>query len=291
MQRKSVLKLAMLVMMVMVWGCDPEKVLNEYFAKMGLTRLAVLRDDIEPGGLVLVSDGKAHYADNMLDYVPNDAAQDFSIAAKGGQDEYNAILRSQKSDRTIEPNVAISFMQKVLPVSLGSDFKLSDKVNIDLIDAKVKRLKIPTVSRFLASNSSGEFRNALWDFAGEKKGIESYLIYETWRAKKLKISTESDHSITPSLKVGEVKSLISSIDAKFTLTRTDNSSLEIDGDHYYVFAVRTAQLARGANRAAVSLKVTNFSTPADWGIMAAGTDEKYSISPTGSFETPLLLQK
>jgi len=238
----------------------------------------------------LVSNNQALYADNMLDYTEEGPAQDFSFSAQGVQDEYQAVLRSYNSDRAIEPNIALGFIEKVLPISFSGNLKLSSKVHIDLVDATVKRLKIPTVKSFLATTGSKEFRNAVWEFSNEGSDVATYIVYETWRAKKIKITSENNQDISPSIKVGEVSSLVSSIDAKFKITRTSGSTLEIDGDRYYVFAVRTAQLVRGSSKPAVSLKVTNFTKPAGWGIMGAGGDEKYSIAPLGNFETPLTLK-
>ena len=49
-----------------VLACDPEDVINDYFRKMGLTRLAVLQTDVQPGTVILMKGHEAFLADHIL---------------------------------------------------------------------------------------------------------------------------------------------------------------------------------------------------------------------------------
>ncbi|MGZ5178540.1 MAG: hypothetical protein ACXWCW_30810, partial [Burkholderiales bacterium] len=131
-------------------------------------------------------------------------------------------------------------------IDLSSSLSLKANVNIDLINAKVKRMKIPAVQRFLGSNSSAPFRSAVGGFTGDGK-TKAFLIYETYEANKLKITASNNTDITDSINVQEIK-VISSAEGKFSLKRTSTTEHELTGDKFYVFAVRTGELQTPGRR-------------------------------------------
>jgi len=275
----------MLIVALASAGCDPNVVINKYFAKMGLNRLAVVRDDVKPGGLVLSNSKGAVYADNMLDYVTDDPGKvQLAITAGNQLSNYNAAVGSYKDDRSIDASAALNFLQTLLPVDLKSSLSLKTSVSIDLIDAKVTRMKVPSVQQFLGSSASDPFRKAVASFTADGK-TKAYIIFETWETNKLKITSSSGTDITDSVDVSKVK-IISSAQGKFSLSRKSSSELELSGDKFYVFAVRTGQL-QSAN-GGLTFTPMNFVPPKDLGIKAAGGDDSFS-APVNADYAPLTL--
>src|SRR6185503_6502833 len=184
----------------------PNKEINSYFGKLGLNRLAVVRDDIQPGGLVLSNDKGAMYADNMLDYVTAQPGKvQLALTSGEQQSNYDAVIASYKGDRSIEASAALKFIQSFLPIDLSNSVSLKTNVNIDLINAKVKRMKIPAMQQFLNSNDSQGFRTAVGGFTAADKKSRAFVIYETYETNKLKISSSSGTEITSSINVNEIK--------------------------------------------------------------------------------------
>jgi len=267
------LQSATVCLLLLFSACDPEKVVNEYFGKAGLSRLAALRDDIEPGGLILVGKQGAIYADNMFDYVdqPPDDEREYGIVPGDGTTDFNAVLRQYTGDRKMEAGLALNFLKTVLPAPIGLESKivLTNRVSIDLVNAKVRKMKIPAIQRFLGREESKPFRKYV-----KEQQRDAYLVYETWRTSKLKITAEAGKDVTSSLSVGELKPLLSDGKFNFTYKRTSKSELEISGDNFYVFAVRTAKLKPTPNSDSFAIEVTEFLYPKEWGIK--GGDLRYA---------------
>jgi hypothetical protein len=273
MKRNKAVMLFVVLVVAVLDGCDPNVVINKYFAKMGLNRLAVVRDDIKPGGLVLSNNKGSLYADNMLDYVTEEPGKvQISLTSGDQLSNYQAVIASYKDDRSIDASAALSFLQTFLPVDLKSSLSLKTNVSIDLINAKVTRMKIPSVQQFLNSDASQPFRSAVTKFTADGK-TKAYLVFETWETNKLKITSSNGTDITDSVEVSKVK-IISSAEGKFSLSRKSSSELELTGDRFYVFAVRTGQL-QSAN-GGYTFAPMNFVLPKDLGIKAAGGDESFS---------------
>jgi hypothetical protein len=268
-------------------GCDPEQTVNNYFAQQGLNRLAIVRDDIQPGGLILANSKGAMYADNMFDYATKPASAEYTFSAGDGTAEYQAVLRGFTQDRSIDPNVAVKFLLNMIPVDLGSEFKFNDKVTIDLTQTTVRRMKIPVVQSYLNSNSSRDFRLAVSQFVQDGK-TSAYVVYETWRAKTLKIQTESGKDISNTLGIGAVK-VVASATGKFSYKRTSKSEIELSGDKFYVFAIRTGMLEKNEDN--FKFKPMDFLKPQGWGVKAAGTDIQYSAPINGDFSAVTLLSQ
>ncbi|MCI0625488.1 MAG: hypothetical protein L0387_28230 [Acidobacteria bacterium] len=265
-------------------ACDPEKIMNDYYAKMGLNRLAAPRDDIEPGGLILSKNNKALYADNMFDYVTAvDSANQYGITALEKIGDFNAILKKYEGEKSLDAETAIKFLESLLPIKLGGKLNLTGKVNIEMVSAKVRRMKIPTIQTFLNRTKESEpFVEAVTSFLSD--GNRTYLVYETWRTKKLKITGEGGKEISSNADIGKIMPLIDESSIKLSYKFKNKSELEITGDKFYVFAVRTGELVKGTSARTLTFKPTSFQKPSEWGIKSAGTDEQYSAPILGNFE-------
>jgi len=62
--------ISVMIVLAIATACDPSKGLNQAFAKLGLTRLATVRNDVVPGALIVKGKNDAIFADNITDYVP-----------------------------------------------------------------------------------------------------------------------------------------------------------------------------------------------------------------------------
>jgi len=89
----------LLPLMFLVVACNPDDTVNSYFAKLGLNRLALARNDIEPGALILVGGQGAIYADNMFDYLETEPENEYGIWAGDKVSEYKALLRRYQGER------------------------------------------------------------------------------------------------------------------------------------------------------------------------------------------------
>jgi hypothetical protein len=81
--------------------------------------------------------------------------------------------------------------------------------------------------------------------------------------------------------------IISSASGKFSLSRKSSSELELSGDKFYIFAVRTGQLQ--AVGGGLTFTPMNFVPPKDLGIKAAGGDDSFS-APVNQDFAPLTLE-
>jgi hypothetical protein len=286
MKNNRIVTLVVLLILVLTpIGCDPNVVINKYFAKMGLNRLAVVRDDVKPGGLVLSNSKGSLYADNMLDYVSEEPGKvQVSLTAGDQFSNYQAVIGSYKDDRSIEASAALNFLQTFLPIDLSSSLSFKTSVSIDLINARVTRMKVPSVQQFLGLSAAEPFRKAVATFTADGK-TKAYIIFETWETNKLKITSSNGTDITDSVDVSKVK-IISSAQGKFSLSRKSSSELELSGDKFYVFAVRTGQL-QSAN-GSLTFTPMNFVPPKDLGIKGAGGDESFS-APVNTDYAPVTL--
>lgn len=264
--------LTICIVTVGLLSCDPNQIVNDFFAKQGLNRLAVLRDDIQPGGLVLADKNGAVYADNILDYVNSSDEVSIPITVRDGTSEFDAVIRSYAADRTVDPSATLNFVKQILPIDFSGEFKLTSNVSIDQINAKVRRMKIPDVRRFLASDAANGLKAEI-DIDLRQK-LTPYIIYEIWSTNKIKLVADGGKDISTSVTVGQIGKLVSGAKGSFTYKKTDKSTLEISGDKYYVFAIRTGKLEKNGN--AIDFLQTKFVPPSGFGVKAAGTDTEYS---------------
>jgi hypothetical protein len=277
--KKSVTLCLVGVLLLSTVGCDPEKVVSEYFRKAGLTRLAGIRTDVEPGGLVIVGKEGAIYADNMLDYLETSPETEYPIVGGDGKQEIDAILKKFTSEKSMGAELAVKFLQGVFPAPIGLEAKLglTNSVKIDLINAKLRRMKIPTVNKFLSTSDSLPFRKAVLESMASKQ--KAYLIYETWRSNKLKITSEQEKDVSTSIDVGQVKEILGEGKLKFYVKRLSKSELEISGEQYYVFAVRTGELLPIAGSERLKFDITGFVRSTDSGIKSGGEEDDKFTAP------------
>ena len=265
----------------LVVACDPQQMVRTYYATMGLNQLAVPRDDIEPGGVIL-SDRRrklASYADNIFDYADG-PTQEYAISGTNAMYLFNAALRSWNSDRTIEGPLALEFLDKILPVSVSGSLALTSKVTIAPVQAKVKRMKIPALQRYLSSRDSTQFRETVKIYQQNNSNLKVAIIYEVYRAKEISLVAQDGNDVASSVAVGQV-GLVGSAQTGFKYNKLTKSELVIQGDNYYAFAVRAALIEPGTLPNTYLISQFNFSLPGGWGIQSAGTEITYSTSVIG----------
>src|ERR1700730_17528418 len=124
------LAVAVCTLVSLLVGCDPQKMINDYFAKQGLNPLAVVRNDIKPGALIIHKGNKNIFADTVFDYTQ--ATKPTSSEEKlSGTKDFDAVLKKYESDRNVSGSVATDFLKTVLPVNISADLGLTGNVTID----------------------------------------------------------------------------------------------------------------------------------------------------------------
>ena len=264
-------------------ACDPEDLINGYFRQMGLTRLAVLQMDVQPGTVILMKGNEAFLGDHVLDYVDQTADPSHDDGTFGGsaKDEVDAVLKRFSAKSELTGKIAMSFLASVFRLSPGLDLGLAGAVSISLPDAKVRKMKVAKLEKFLTLNDSLTFQKKVREW--KQRGVTPYVAYEVYRAKSLKILSVEGKDVAPSLKANTVTPL--SIEGIITVTykKTASNELIVDGDRYYAFAVRTAKLNVDSAQT-VTVDRTEFVKPSEWGIKSAGTDDQYAAPLVKNFE-------
>lgn len=278
-----------IVLMGAMVGCDPEEQINQYFAYLGLTRLAVPRTDIEPGSLIVVNGKEAFFADHMLDYVDQegDAKQDYGIFGGDKIEEYQAMLRQYQGNTALSSKTALQFVQGLFQLNPGIDLGLTGQVQIEMVDAKFRKMKVSAIQKFLNRKESLGFRDAVLQHL--KQGHQAYVAFEVYRTKSLKIVSEAGQELAPSVKIDTVTPLPVKGEGSVTYKKSSKNEMVLNRNRYYAFAVRTARLIQGRGGSDLTIDQTGFAKPAGWGIKSAGTDDQYS-APLGESFTPITLQ-
>jgi hypothetical protein len=259
-------------------SCDPEDEINRYFAQSGLTRLAVLRTDVQPGTLILTRGNEAFLGDHILDYVDREADpdHDYGTFAGSAKDEVDAVLRRFHSQTQLSAQTALEFLMSVFRLAPEVDVGLTGTVKINLPDAKVRKMKVASLEKFLTRKDSHLFRTKVREWA--KQDLTPYVAYEVFRAKSLTIVAEDGKDVAPSLAVGATANLPVKAEGKVAYKKTAGNELKVAGDRYVAFAVKTARLLSGTtdDKDAVVVDRTQFVKPKEWGIKSAGTDDQYA---------------
>ena len=259
-QLKSRLLPAVLVVMTVLSsaGCDPDRELDKAVAKKGLNRLVTVNDYIEPGALILVEGKDGLYADNIADYVGDKAGISIPLTSADQMAEYKAVLSKYSEDRSVGASAAAKFIQSFLPVDVSASLNIKANVNMDMIEAKVKRLKIPDLIKLVQRPELQPFREAVQSFT--KDGKKAFLVYETYRSSALKLTATGGLDISTNITTGEVKPVLAEGKGAFSLKRTSGSELIISGDTFYVFAVRTCQLTVDPKTNQLGVKLGTFGS-------------------------------
>jgi len=263
-------------------GCDPEDLINGYFKQMGLTRLAVLQADVQPGTIILMKGSEAFLGDHVLDYVdqPLDPSHDYGTFGGSVRDEVDAILRKFSGSTALSGKAAMSFLTSVFRLSPSLDLGLTGTVSIALPDARVRKMKVADLEKFLSRNESLTFQKKVYEW--NQQGLSPYVAYEVYRAKSLKISSAEGKDVAPSLKANTITPLPIESNISVVYKKTVSNELIVAGDRYYAFAVRTAKLIVDTEQA-VTVDRTDFVKPEKWGIKSAGTDDQYAAPLAKNF--------
>jgi len=109
---------------IVLTACDPSKALDKAFAKFGLTRLALVRTDMEPGAVIVSKNNNAIYADHIADYAskPTSLPTEFQDRTK----EASAYIPKIEGSSDIEPSVAVSLLEALIPLDASADFKFTN---------------------------------------------------------------------------------------------------------------------------------------------------------------------
>lgn len=247
-------------------GCDPNKRANKFFTDLGLNRLAILRTDIKPGGVILADNKQTMYAGNVTKYVSALSSKDSADSASS----FMAVIPSYIGKDGLDGNASLKFLDSVLPVSISNSLRLNGSVTLNQIQATVQRMEPDDIQAVLNDSQQNARLSAKlqekWD-----QNADLYLIYETYSAKKFSLKTVSDSNISPEIDINQTKT-ISSGTAKLTITHSSNSELTIDTDTSYIFAVRAAKIEpRGG-----SWRLRVLQTPPAFGLGTKAEGDKYS---------------
>lgn len=264
-------------------GCDPEDLINDYFRQMGLTRLAVLQTDVQPGTLILMKGNETFLGDHFLDYVDQsvDPSRDYGTFSGSAKDDVDAVLRKFSGNTALSGKVAMSFLASVFRLSPSLDLGLTGTVSIALPDAKVRKMKVANLEKFLSRTDSLTFQKKVREWT--QQGVTPYVAYEVYRAKSLKVLSAEGKDVAPSLKANTVTPL--PIEGTITVAykKAASNELLVAGNRYYAFAVRTAKLNVDSEQT-VTVDRTEFVKPKEWGIKSVGTDDQYAAPLVKNFE-------
>jgi len=251
---------------------DPQKAADQIFNDEGLNRLRKPNDYMQVGSIIIVKDKKAIYADNMTDYVPADTNTTVAVPLVSGR----AVIKSYQNETAMTAETALNFLDSFMPVKASGKLALSTNVKMDMINANVKRMKIPDMRNFLSDDTSAAFRAAVMRYL--QKGNKVFIAYETYTTNKFKLTADGGKDISVGATVGEIKPIFSGAEPKFTYKKTSKSEIVINGDTYYVFALRTGELVMDQQTRTLDFVETKFAPK---GVLAAGTDVRFSSALVG----------
>ena len=276
---RSVTGLALLFCAFTILSCDPEEEIHQYFAELGLNRLALVRTDLQPGSLILVGTNGPVYAGHVGSYTSSpDVLSTDSIT------DYEAVIGKYTGDRSLSASAALSFIKGLFQFAPGADLSFSGRVHVDLIESHAQRMEVDQIKKFLGSDEGQPFVQEVLDAFGD--GERAFLAYEVHRAQRLKISSTDGSELAPSLKAGTVGQLPLKGEASLSYKKVSDRELVLEGKQEYAFAVRTGELVPGRATDTVRFKVTNFLKPGY--VKSVGTDDRYS-SPVLDGYAPLAL--
>ncbi|MGD9726892.1 MAG: hypothetical protein AB7V39_10900 [Nitrospiraceae bacterium] len=267
---------------LMLLACNAEEKINDYFGQMGLTRLAVLQTDVQPGSIILMKGAEAFLADHILDYVDlqADAQHDYGIFGGSAKDDVNAVLRRVVEAGQLSGTIAATFLASVFRLGPSLNLSLADTVSIDIPDARVRKIKVASLERFLTREDSGAFQAKVHEWTD--RGLIAYVVYEVYRAKSIKVSAAQGTDVAPSLKADAAPQPIGG-ELAVTYKKVAANELVVAGNRYYAFAVRTAKLEI-TKVGMVQVDRTDFVKPKEWGIKSAGTDDQYAAPLIAGFK-------
>lgn len=207
-------------------ACVPD--VDKFFTEKRLNRLAVPRDDIAPGTLVVHKSGIAQSTDNILEVAPS---------ASLTTTAFNAILPGLDKTKAIDASVGLKVLDAILPLGFDGAVKLTSNVKIPQASVAGLRVSETQIQNLLASPAGAPLKAWILDRA--KKNINTYVVMQTLRAKEFSMVAESGSDITTDLSVGQTK-VVQKGEVKFGIKRTSKDTLQISGDKFYVVAIAVA---------------------------------------------------
>jgi len=265
MNRLKAFAIVIFLMAFLTVGCpDPSKRADELMAKQGVNRLRRPNDYIQPGGIITVDNGRAIYSDNMFDYVE----------VKNPEGSYpifpgNEKFPSMTDEKSMSADIALNFLDSFLPVKISNKISLTANVKIQGADAKTRRLKVPDINRFMKRREGVEFNKEM--AAKIRGGKKVFIVYQTLSANKFSLVADAGHDIAASAKIGEIKPLFEGAEPKFSWKKTSATGIEIEGDTFYVFAVKVGRLSCDETLIC-SIDETDFPK---LGVLGGEEDNKY----------------
>jgi len=247
----SIASILSICISIFLLGCDPQKVVKDYFGGQGLNPLAVVRNDVGPGALILKQGDKTIFAESIFDY---SSAQKPAVTTKElTSAELTEVLKKYEQDRQVTGSVAEDLLKSVLPTKIKADLGLTDGlVKIDLSNVNIIGVKATDIQNYLSKNSLG-LRNFI---ATQQNPSEPYVVYEAYSADMLIISAELGIDVSSKVAISSEFKPLSSDDANFVYKRASKETIFIRGNTPYVFAVRTAKLLN--KNAGYAPELTNF---------------------------------
>jgi hypothetical protein len=212
--------------LLIVSACVPE--VDKFFSEKRLNRLAIPRDDISPGTLVIHKDGVAQSTDNILEVAPNAS---LTVSA------FDAILPGIDRTKAIDASLGLKAVDAILPLGFDAALKLTNSVKIPQASMAGLKVSSTQIGTLLTTPAGAPLKKWILDRAARKIG--TFVVMQTYRAKEFSMVAESGKDITTDLTVGETK-LVQKGEAKFLVKRTSKEQLSISGEKYYVVAVSVA---------------------------------------------------
>jgi hypothetical protein len=266
-------------LLVLTLSCNPEDEIHQYFAELGLNRLAVLRTDIEAGALILVGKEGAVYSGSLRSYMSSPA-----VLADNSFQTYESVIGHYRGDRDVSGTAALSFIHGLFQFCPKADFTLAGTVRIDMVESRAESMEIADIKKVLGLREAQPFVQTVLEAI--RDGHRAYLAYEVHRAKRLRIASVSNRDLAPRLEVGAVGHIPLTGKGDLSYKKISEREILLDGKKEYAFAIRAGELIPGPASNSVTFRVTNFLKPGY--VKSAGTDDQYT-SPINEGFAPLTI--
>ncbi len=280
--------LLLLWLSLTVMGCDPEALVNSYFEQMGLTRLSVLRTDVQPGTIILMDRNTGFVLDSFLDYVDDavDSSHNYPTFGGSAQPDIHAKLPEFTGQTNLSGTLALKFLTGVF--QLGPDFQLglAGKVKVQIPDMKVRKMSVPSFEDFLKHEEAEPFERKVRQWI--QQGRTPYLAYEVFRAKTIHVLSDQGQDVAPSLTIATMKPLPVSGEVGVAYQKVSSTELQVTGHRYFAFAVKTARLSWDVKNQSVVVNQTDRAKPDGRGAKGVPGDE-YAAPLLDKFQ-PVTLQ-
>jgi len=269
-------------------ACDPEDLVNSYFKQMGLTRLAVLRTDVEPGTIILMRGKEAFLSDTVFDSIDGevDSSQAFAVLAGSADKEIAARLPQFSGHTQLSGKLAVQFIASIFHLGPQVDLNLAGQVNVRIPDMKVRKMKIAHLENFFKDEEAEPFAQKVR--AWRKQRLKPYVSYEVFRAKTIQISSTKGQDVAPSLKADTVARLPVNGEVGVHYKKTSKTELVVASQRYFAFAVKTARLRWDKKDEMVVADITQRAKPSGEGAKG-GFDDEYAVPLVKGFQ-PVTLQ-